>query len=226
MLSGRSTAIAAVFCSALIVPEPATAQDGPAIVLPGPSKVSGVSLEETLQARRSVREFGGGGLSLPELAQLLWAAQGVTNPQGYRTAPSAGALYPLELYVLVGDVEALSPGLYRYRAEDHQLLLLRDEDLRESLSAAALFQRWIAEAPAVLVLSAVFERTATKYGDRAPRYVHMEVGHAAQNIYLQATARGLGTTFVGAFNDRGVSEALYLPADHAPLGLMPIGRLP
>jgi len=98
--------------------------------------------------------------------------------------------------------------------------------LRENLSAAALFQRWIAEAPAVLVLSAEFERTATKYGDRAPRYVHMEVGHAAQNIYLQATARGLGTTFVGAFNDRGVSEALYLPADHVPLGLMPIGRLP
>jgi SagB-type dehydrogenase family enzyme len=226
MLSGRSAAIAAVFWSVLIVPDTARAQDDTAIRLPGPTAASNVSLEEAFRARRSVREFGDGSLWLADVSQLLWAAQGITDPQGYRTAPSAGALYPLELYLLAGDVEDLSPGLYRYRARDHQLLPVRDEDLRESLAATALFQRWIAEAPAVLVLTAVYERTAAKYGDRAPRYVHMEVGHAAQNIYLQATARGLGTTFVGAFDDRRVSEALDLPADHAPLGVMPIGRLP
>jgi len=226
MRSERNATIAAVFWSVMIVPDPARAQGDRAIRLPEPSETSEVSVEEAIGGRRSIREFGDGSLRLADVSQLLWAAQGITDPLGYRAAPSAGALYPLELYVLVGEVETLSPGLYRYRPEDHQLLLVRDEDLRENLSAAALFQRWIAEAPAVLVFSAVFERTAAKYGDRAPRYVHMEVGHAAQNIYLQATARGLGTTFVGAFNDREVSEALYLPADHAPLGLMPIGRLP
>lgn len=219
-------AFAAALWSAMLIPDAARAQEDGAIRLPEPETVGAMSLEETLVERRSVREYGPGSLALPDLSQLLWAAQGITDPRGYRTAPSAGALYPLELYVLAGDVDGLPPGLYHYRASGHRLIPVRDEDLREGLSAAASFQGWIAEAPAVLVLTAVYDRTAVKYGDRTPRYVHMEVGHAAQNIYLQATARGLGTTFVGAFNDRRVSETLDLPPDHAPLGLMPIGRLP
>lgn len=226
MQSKHIAAAAAVIWSAMIVPDAAGSQDGLAVELPQPTVSGAMPVEESLQSRRSVREFGEGALRLEDVSQLLWAAQGTTDPRGYRTAPSAGALYPLELYVLVGDVDNLTSGLYRYRTGDHHLLRARTEDLREALSAAALFQRWIAEAPAVIVFTAVYDRTAAKYGERAPRYVYMEVGHAAQNIYLQATARGLGTTFVGAFDDRRVSEVLELPADHAPLGLMPIGRLP
>ncbi len=199
--------------------------DEQGVPLPEPSADGDVSLESTIERRRSVRRFAQRSLSLADAAQLLWAAQGVTSKDGGRAAPSAGALYPLELYLVAGDVESLPTGLYRYRPMGHRLHHVADGDLRKPLAAAALGQSWIRRAPAVLVIAGVYERSAKKYGRRARRYTHIEVGHAAQNVYLQAAARDLGTVFVGAFNDAEVQQVLGLPRDRAPLALMPVGHL-
>ncbi len=192
------------------------------IQLPRPRLESAVSLEETLAARRSVREYAPGSLSLDEVGQLLWAAQGKTADWGGRTAPSAGATYPLETYLAVGEVEDLEAGLYRYRPETHSLLRVGGGDRRLSLAQAALGQRMVGEAPVTVVLAAKYERTAGRYGERAERYVHMETGHAGQNIHLQAEALGLGTVVVGAFRDEEVKRVLGI--EEEPLYLMPVGR--
>jgi SagB-type dehydrogenase family enzyme len=170
-----------------------------------------------------VREFSRQALQLADVAQLLWAAQGVTSRDGGRAAPSAGALYPLELYLVAGNVDTLPAGLYHYRPQGHRLRPVTDGDLRKALAGAALDQPWVRSAPAVLVIAGVYERSATKYGQRARRYTHIETGHAAQNVYLQAEALGLGTVIVGAFEDAAVREVLGLPSGHAPLALMPVG---
>ena len=198
-------------------------ETGQRIPLPAAGSAQAMSVEEALEQRRSVREFSHRGLVLEDVSQLLWAAQGITSKRGYRTAPSAGGLYPLELYVVVGDVEGLSPGVYRFRPEKHDLVHITSGDLRKPLASAAFGQGWVRQAPAVLVIAGVYERTMAKYDQRGRRYVHMEVGHAAQNVYLQATALGLGTVMVGAFDDEEIQEVLGLPADHEPLGLMPVG---
>jgi SagB-type dehydrogenase family enzyme len=195
------------------------------IVLPKPSVDGDVSLESAIHERRSVREFSKQSLSLDDIAQLLWAAQGVTSRDGGRTAPSAGALYPLELYLVAGNVDSLPAGVYHYRSEGHRLRHISDGDLRDALAAAALDQSWVRRAPVVLLFAGVYERSAGKYGQRARRYTHIEVGHAAQNVYLQAVARNLGTVIVGAFQDAEVQEVLGLPEDHTPLALMPVGHL-
>ena len=195
------------------------------IPLPPPRYEGEISVEEALRQRRSSREFGSGSLELADVAQVLWAAQGVTHPEGYRTAPSAGALYPLEVYLLAGEVAEVEAGVYRYRPAQHELILVRKGDLRERVASAALRQDCILHAPAVLVITGVYQRTAKKYGQRAHRYVEIEVGHAAQNVYLQCAAADLATVFVGAFADGEVQEVLGLPSDHAPLGLMPFGRV-
>jgi SagB-type dehydrogenase family enzyme len=189
-----------------------------------------------MQERRSVRNFREGPLSLDALSQLLWAAQGVTHPQeeappgftwewmgGRRTAPSAGALYPLELYAVVGSVEGLEPGLYRYVPTAHALEWIRAGDLRDTLWNVALRQTSIQTAPATLVFAAVVARAAAKYGSRAERYTHIEVGAAGENVYLQCESLGLGTVFIGAFSDDGVKEALALPEDERAFGIMPVG---
>jgi SagB-type dehydrogenase family enzyme len=194
------------------------------IVLPKPSADGDVSLEATIQQRRSVRQFSKQPLSLADAAQLLWAAQGVTATDGGRTAASAGALYPLELYLVAVNVESLPAGLYHYRTKGHRLRHVGDGDLRKPLAAAALDQSCVRRAPAVLVIAAVYERVAKKYGQQARRYTDIEVGHAAQNVYLQAVARDLGTVIVGAFEDAEVHQVLGLPPDHAPLALMPVGH--
>jgi SagB-type dehydrogenase family enzyme len=187
--------------------------------LPPPSLSGGKSLEETLAQRRSVRAFDDEPLELAELGQLLWAAQGVTDERGFRTAPSAGALYPLEIYVATAD------GIYQYRPDGHQLLVFTRDDARSSLYQAALRQEPVRQAPAVVVVTAVYERTASKYGDeRTLRYVHLEAGHAAQNLLLEAVALGLGAVPIGAFQDEQVQAALQLPADHQPLYLIPVGH--
>lgn len=192
--------------------------------LPPVESKGDLSLEEAIQLRRSVREFGRGRLDLADVSQLLWSAQGITARGGFRTAPSAGALYPLELYVVVGDIEGLPAGVYRYLPETHELVHVASGDLRRPLASAARGQSSVRRAPAVLVIASVYKRTTGKYGQRGRRYAHMEVGHAAQNVYLQSTARGLGTVFVGAFDDTEVQDVLGLPPDHEPLGLMPVGR--
>ena len=188
------------------------------IALPAPRMQSDVSLEEALLRRRSVREFTGEPLTLEQVSQLLWAAQGITAEWGGRTAPSAGALYPLEVYVVTPD------GLYQYLAEGHRAQVLSTSDLRDALARAALGQSAVADAPAVFVIAAVYERTAVKYGARAERYAHLEAGHVAQNILLQAVALGLAGVPIGAFDDGDVQRVLALEPDRAPLYLIPVGH--
>ena len=195
-----------------------TTTSGAAALLPAPQPQSGLSLEEALEARRSVREFVDDPLTEAELSQLLWATQGITGGGRGRTAPSAGGLYPLEVYVATVD------GLFHYDPTKHAVGAVSDVDLRDSLYRVALRQEAVRDAPAVFVVTAIFERTAGKYGDRATRYVHLEAGHAAQNLLLQAVALGLGGVPIGAFDDSGVQRVLGLPADYEPLYLIPIGQ--
>jgi len=196
---------------------------GEAMKLPEANHDGKMSLEKAILERRSVREFKDAPLTLAEVSQLLWAAQGMTSPSGYRTLPSAGALYPLEIFVLAGKVDGLSPGVYRYRPKNHEIEKRGEGDRRADLCTAAFNQPSIRGAPAVLVISAVFERTTSKYGDRGIRYVHMESGNASQNISLEAVSLGLGTVVIGAFNDNAVKSVVGMSAEE-PLLIMPIGR--
>jgi SagB-type dehydrogenase family enzyme len=200
------------------------AQPSDNVALPKPVLTGSTSLEQLLTQRRSVRDFQNTTLELAEIGQLLWAAQGITDSRGFRTAPSAGALYPLELYVVVGRVEGLAEGVYHYNPMNHQLMKTNDGDLQDALTQVALSQDCIENASAVFVFTADYERTTKKYGNRGIRYVHIEVGHAAENLFLQAEALGLSTVDVGAFNDDEVAKVLQLPADLRPLLLMPVGR--
>ena len=189
------------------------------IRLPPPLKRGQISLEESLTLRRSVRKFDRRPLTLSEVSQLLWSAQGVTSEDGDRTAPSAGGLLPLELYL------AIAEGFYQYRPQRHLLQQQSDEDLRNLIFQAALSQRALREAPAVFVIAAIYERTMVEYGrERSPRYIHMEIGHAAQNLLLQAVSLRLGAVVIGAFEDDELHEALELPADQRPLYLIPVGQ--
>lgn len=193
------------------------------ISLPTPSSSSAVMLEEALASRRSVRAYSEETLALADLAQLLWAAQGITDSGGFRTAPSAGGLYPLELYVAAGNVEQLQAGIYHYLPHRHALEHTASDDRRPLLSQAALGQAWVANGAAVIVIAANYARTTAKYGNRGNQYVHMEAGAAGQNIYLEAQARGLATVFVGAFDDDDVWSILELGPEERPLALMPVG---
>lgn len=192
-------------------------------ILPQPGLRSKVSVEEALVNRRSVRSYKKQALTLAELSQLLWAAQGITSDWGGRTAPSAGAKYPLEIFAVVGAVKGLEPGLYQYDPQDHSLITHRIGDLRKDLAEAALGQSSITDAAADLVVTGIYERAKEKYGDRAYRYVHIEVGHACQNIYLQAEALNLGTVMIGAFQDDKVADLLKLKEEE-PLAIMPVGQ--
>jgi SagB-type dehydrogenase family enzyme len=193
------------------------------IILPPASKQSDVSIEEALSKRQSTRSFAEEALNLNELSQLLWAAQGITHGREFRTAPSAGALYPLEVYALVGRVDDLSLGLYKYDISKHALTRIKDGDQREPFSEAVYQPTIIKQAPLTLIISAVYSRTTVKYGERGIRYVHMEAGHAGQNIMLQATALGLGCVGMGAFDDDFVKDFLG-NKEEAPLYIIPIGR--
>ena len=197
---------------------PALAPGAGEIHLP-PPRVSGqVSVEEALARRRSVRDFAPRELTMEQVGQLAWAAQGITHRErGLRTAPSAGALYPLELYLAKRD------GLFRYVPDGHRLLQCSKEDLRGRLSQAALGQSSVRAAPLDLVITAVYERTRVKYGARAERYVHLEAGHVGENIHLQAVALGLGSVSVGAFDDGEVARVLGLPPEERPLYIIPVG---
>ena len=193
--------------------------------LPGPSSQGRMSVEEALQKRRTVRHFAQRGLDLAQVSQLLWGTDGVSDPRGLRTAPSAGATYPLEIYLVVGErgVAGLAPGLYQYRPQGHALNLTQKGDLRAKVSRACLHQTWMAEAPVMVVFAAEFRRSKARYGERGIRYTHMEVGHAGQNLFLQAEALGLACGIVGAFQDRTLQEILKLPSSHEPLLVMPVG---
>jgi len=192
--------------------------------LPEPRYDGDVSIEKTLLLRRSVRSYKDSPLTLGEISQILWAAQGITHERGLRTAPSAGALYALEVYLVAGNVKGLESGLYRYRPDGHVLVSIRNGDIRSRLKDATLRQNYVGDAPASLVFFAVYERISKKYGDRGVRYSHMEAGHAAQNVYLQGVALGIDTVVVGAFEDAAVKELISPGTDEAPLYIMPLGK--
>jgi SagB-type dehydrogenase family enzyme len=197
------------------------------IPLPDPETKGSMSVEESLTKRRSIRDYTGEPLSVKDISQLLWAAQGITEHRwGLRAAPSAGGTYPLEVYVVIGEqgVPGLEAGIYQYKPYAHSIMKTRSGDLREALSDAALEQIWVSTAPVNIVISAVYERTTHRYGERGIRYVHMEVGHAAENIYLQATALHLGVVVIGAFHDEQVHTLLSLPEDEKPLYIIPVGH--
>jgi len=189
------------------------------VALPAPKAKGNVSVEEAIARRRSVREFAPTPLTWAEIGQLAWAAQGITEPaRKLRAAPSAGALYPIEAYF------ATPEGLYHYLPDGHRMERLSDRDLRQNLQAAALNQVAVGQAPLVVVLAGVYERTTRKYGQRAERYVHMEVGHVGQNIQLEAVALRLGSVTIGGFPDDQVAQVLGLPKDQTPLYVIPVGH--
>jgi SagB-type dehydrogenase family enzyme len=200
-------------------------------ILPAPALDGNVSVESALANRRSRRNFQDKPLSVEQLSQILWATYGITQPMpqpslrgGLRTTPSAGASYPLEIYVVIGNVTGIEPGVYRYVSEEHKIIRTIDRDVRAELRDAALGQAMLRDAPITVVFAAVYERITARYGERGRlRYVYMEIGHSAQNVYLQAEALGLGTCAIAAFHDDRVSAVLQLPADEAPLYLMPVG---
>ncbi len=189
------------------------------IALPSPRPLSSTSLDDALRSRRSIREFAPGALSAEVVGQLFWAAQGITSADGGRTAPSAGALYPLELYAVNSD------GVFLYRPEQHDLVPVAARDVRDELRTAALGQDAIGQAALVIVITADVSRTAARYGPlRGERYVTLEAGHVAQNVLLEAVALGLGAVPIGAFDDDAVARAIALPTTLAPLYLIAVGR--
>jgi len=197
------------------------------IPLPKQQTKGPVSLEQTLASRRTCRAFQTKPLLLKELAQLLWAAQGITGVNGrLRTSPSAGALYPLDVFAVVGasSVQGLDAGVYHYLPSQHGLRMITSSDLRKEAARACLEQMWMAGAPVSLVLTAEYRRIEGKYGATGRSYAVMEVGHAGQNIFLQAEALGLGAGIVGALDDAGLAKVLHLPEAHEPLIVMPVGH--
>ncbi|MCL1845422.1 MAG: SagB family peptide dehydrogenase [Defluviitaleaceae bacterium] len=203
--------------------------EGPTHILPAPNLDGEMSVEQAIQQRRSRRNFEDRAISQEQLSQILWSVYGITEPRpgsprgGLRTTPSAGALFPLEIYVVIGNVEGIEPGVYRYISPKHKIVQVVEGDMRIMLAAAALNQTAVRNAPAIVAYAAVFDRMLPRYGERGIMYTHMEVGHSAQNMYLQAEALGLGTVAVGAFVDEMVSAVLRLPDDETPLYLMPFG---
>lgn len=196
--------------------------------LPKPRTKGKTSLEEALKSRRTWRSFQARALSLEQLSQILWAAYGVTGSKdGYhlKTSPSAGALYPIDVYAVVGQgsVRGLKPAVYHFEPAGHGLAAVKQGDLRKGLADAALSQMWMAQAPAIMVVTGESARCTRKYGKRGVMYTHIEAGHVGQNIFLQAEALGLKAGIVGAFNNQKVIETLGLPASHDPLLLMPVG---
>ncbi|MBT4096456.1 MAG: SagB/ThcOx family dehydrogenase [Gemmatimonadetes bacterium] len=193
------------------------------VALSKPRIGTGLSVEQALAQRRSVRTFADRSVSLADLSQLLWAAQGITGHFDKRTAPSAGALHQMSIAVVAADVDALPAGIYRYDPALHDLALLSEGDHRDELRSATDQQEAIGVSPVDLVIAGDARPLVDKYGDRGIRYLHMEAGHIAQNVYLQATALGLATASMGAFDDDAMSQAVRLPSPHRALYVMPIG---
>jgi len=200
-------------------------EDSDMISLPEPRQEGHMSLEEALALRRSIRSYANVPLSLNEVSQLLWSAQGITNEQGFRTAPSAGATFPLEMYMMVNNVEGLERGIYHYNPVNNTLKLKHQKDVSAELTRASLSQSMVSDAGVVLIFGAVFERTESRYGERGERYVYNEIGHAGQNVHLQAAALDLGTVVIGAYRDDEVEQILQLSPEVRVLYMMPVGKM-
>lgn len=195
--------------------------------LPKPVYDGEVSVERAIKERRTIRAFQPKPLTLDQLSQLVWSAQGITDERsGFRAAPSGGALYPLDLYAVVGEggVEGLESGVYHYLPASHSLQLVRKGDRRKEVASASLWQRWVARAAVIFVITSEYERITHKYGKRGIRYAQIEGGHVGQNIFLQSGALGLGVGIVGAFRDDAVAKAIGAPKAHEPLLIMPVGH--
>jgi len=184
------------------------------IPLPKPALKGSMSLEESLLKRRSIREFSNEPISLENLSQLLWAAQGMTSGSGGRTAPSAGGTYPLEIYVFVNRVENLATGIYHYESQKHSLVRLKEGDFKEQIYSAALSQSWVEDSAVVFVYSAVPKRTTERYGERGMQYIFIEVGHASQNLLLETVSLGLGAVPIGAFDDKQLNSLIGIDGEN------------
>jgi SagB-type dehydrogenase family enzyme len=214
---------------------PETRPAGPVIELPAPRFDGTVSVEAALKNRRSIRSYAAAPLTLADVSQLLWAAYGITQTRenapafirgGLRTAPSAGARYPLDLYLAAFDVTGLPAGIYWYDSEKHKLVQTVEGDRRKEVSEAAFNQGMFETASAAIVYSAVYERSMVKYGQRGrDRYVCMDLGHSAENVYLQAYALKIGTVAVGAFTDLWLKKACGMTRPEEPLYIMPLGKV-
>ncbi len=189
-----------------------------ALTLPPVDRSQGMPLNKVLFARRSVRQFQSRDLTAGEIGQLLWAGQGKTSPQGFRTAPSAGALYPLEIHAVTES------GVFRYDPNHHQAELKAVGDKRSDLARASLGQGCVANAAVNFVVAGVVSRTWSKYGGRAERYVVFEAGAAVQNMLLEAVNLNLGAVVVGAFDDGAVSRIAALPEGGTPLAIVSVGE--
>jgi SagB-type dehydrogenase family enzyme len=183
-----------------------------------------MSLEAALAARHSTRALTRDSVDLADVAQLLWAAQGINRPDGHRTAPAAGGIYALELYVVAARVRGLPAGVYHYRQAGHLLETVSSGDRLQAITDSATHQAWQADAAVAVIFAGDYQRLGARFRDRAERYVPMEIGFAAQNLYLEVAALGLGTTFAGSFQDSTMARLVGLPAGQTPLGIMPIGH--
>lgn len=202
----------------LFISMEARAADMDVVRLPGPKIAGKMSVEEAIAKRRSVRSYSSKEITMEKISQLLWACQGITDREkDLRASPSAGGLYPLEVYLVRRD------GVYHYVPQVHKLERLSDKDVKRSLAEAAYGQRYIEEADIDIVICAVYERVVSKYGERGVRYTDMEAGHAAQNVFLQAAALGLDSVPVGAFGEAAVLMVLGLGRDVKPLYILPVG---
>jgi SagB-type dehydrogenase family enzyme len=196
-----------------------------AIKLPAPATKGTVSVEEALQNRRSTRRFANRSLELGQISQLLWAADGVNNPQGKRTAPSGRATYPMDLYLVAGErgVTGLGPGIYHYNVADQALEPVAKGEFRPAVAKACNSQAWMTEAPVIFVISGDYKRSEVKNGAKAPLFTHIEAGLIAQNLFLQVEALGLGAGIAGGMNDQALGQALKLPQANIPFLVMPVG---
>jgi len=205
--------------------QPAGSTATPAIALPAPKTDGTFSLEKALHERRSLRGPAETPLTLEEIGQLCWAAQGVTDEKGHRTAPSAMAAYPLELYVLAGSVTGLAPGGYHYEPAQHALTPRTGGPQLVDFEQQAVGQGWTAKVPAIFVISGSTAKM-TRMRDRAAQFMWVEAGLAAQGFFLEATALGLGSTYVGGFDPAAARTALGLAEGEEVLAVLPVGRKP
>jgi SagB-type dehydrogenase family enzyme len=192
--------------------------------LPEARRQGTLSLEAALAARHSTRALTRDSVDLADVAQLLWATQGINRPDGHRTAPAAGGIYALELYVVAARVRGLPAGVYHYRQAGHLLETVSAGDRLQAITDSATHQAWQADAAVAVIFTGDYQRLGARFRDRAERYVPMEIGFAAQNLYLEVAALGLGTTFAGSFQDSTMARLVGLPAGQTPMGIMPIGH--
>ena len=225
MATRRSVAAHLALAASLLalMPPLARAQQ-PAVRLPEPRRQGAMSLDAALAARRSTRALSRDSLDLADVSQLLWATDGINRPDAHRTAPAAGGIFALELYVVAARVRGLPAGVYHYRQAGHLLETIATGERLQVITDSATHQGWQADAAVAVVFASDYSRLGGRFRDRAQRYVPMEVGFAAQNLYLEVAALGLGTTFAGSFPDSVMARLVGLPAGLTPMGIMPVGR--